>query len=71
MPNLSLNIPTLGFVVGTRAALACGIGLLIADRIPPERRRKIGFLLVSIGAATTIPAVMALYKASGSTAATR
>ena len=64
MPNLSFNFPTFGFIVFTRAALGVGIGLLLADRMPADRRRKIGVLLVSIGAATTIPAVMAIQRGS-------
>jgi hypothetical protein len=62
MPNLSFNLPTFGFIVATRAALGVGIGMLLADRIPANRRRKIALLLVSIGAATTIPAVMAVQR---------
>ena len=38
--NLVLSPPILGFVVGTRAALAFGLGLLLADRIPESRRRN-------------------------------
>jgi hypothetical protein len=64
MPNLSFDFPTFGFIVATRAALGVGIGMLLADRIPADRRRKIGLLLVSIGAATTIPAVMAIQRGS-------
>jgi hypothetical protein len=58
--NLVLNPPLLGFIVGTRAALAFGVGLLLADRIPESRRRRIALTLIGIGAATTIPAAMAL-----------
>jgi hypothetical protein len=42
--NLVLTPPLLGFVVGTRAALAFGLGLLLADRIPPSRRRSVGLM---------------------------
>ena len=63
MAKLKLTFPTFGFIVGTRAALGVGVVLLLADRIPPERRRKIGLLLVSIGAATTIPALRAVQRA--------
>jgi hypothetical protein len=59
--NLVLNPPLFGFIVGTRAALAFGLGLLLADRIPEARRRAIGLTLVTIGAATTIPAAMAIF----------
>jgi hypothetical protein len=56
MKNLSLSLPTFGFVVGTRAALAFGVALLVSDRIPASRRRALGYALLAIGAATTVPA---------------
>jgi hypothetical protein len=58
--NLVLTPPLFGFVVGTRAALAFGVGLLVADRIPESRRRSIALTLISIGVATTIPAAKAI-----------
>ena len=63
MKHLELNFPTLGFVVGTRAALGVGIGLLLADKLAPARRRTVGLALVSAGAVTTIPAAMAVIHA--------
>lgn len=51
-----------GFVVATRAALGVGIGMLLSGKIPAQRRRAIGVTLVSIGAATTIPAAMAVFR---------
>ena len=54
--TFTLTPPLFGFVVATRAALAFGLGLLLADRIPEDRRRTVGLTLVVIGAATTIPA---------------
>ena len=62
MKNLVLNMPTFGFVVATRAMLGVGIGLLLSERMPAEQRRRVGMGLVMIGAATTIPAVMALLR---------
>ena len=62
MNNLELNFPTFGFVVATRALLGVGIGLLLADRIPADRRRTLGATLVAIGAATTIPAAIAVAR---------
>jgi hypothetical protein len=52
-----LNPSDFAFVVGTRAMLAFGAGLLMASRIPESRRRQIALTLIGIGAATTIPAV--------------
>ena len=60
--SFRLNVPTLGFIVATRAALAFGAGLLISEKMSHERRRTLGLLLVGVGAATTIPAVNALAK---------
>jgi len=53
--------PWLGFIIGTRAALAFGVGLLLADRIPRDRRRTLGLALVAFGAVSTIPAARAVF----------
>jgi hypothetical protein len=58
MRTVTLDLPVLGFLISTRAALAAGIGLLLAERLSMNRRRLIGVTLVAIGAATTMPAVM-------------
>ena len=62
MKNVLLNLPTLGFIVSTRAALGVGIGLLVSERLPGPRRRAIGAMLIGIGAATTVPAVIAVLR---------
>jgi len=62
MKQLVLNLPTFGFVVATRAALGVGIGLLIADRLPAPQRRAAGLALVALGAATTVPAAVAVVR---------
>lgn len=63
MTTLSLKLPTFGFVVATRAILGVGIGLLLSARLSPKQRRVIGLTLVSIGAATTVPAIEAVLGA--------
>ena len=62
MKTVFLNLPTFGFIVGTRAGLGVGIGLLLSERLPAERRRMIGTTLVALGAATTIPAAMSVAR---------
>ena len=62
MKTVLLNLPTCGFLVGTRAALGVGIGLLVAERLPTERRRAIGATLIAMGAATTVPSAMSLIR---------
>ena len=63
MKTLALNLPTFGFVVATRAMLGVGIGLLLSERLTAERRRTVGLTLVTIGAATTVPAIAAVLRA--------
>jgi hypothetical protein len=55
MSVITLNPRTLALVVGTRAALAFGVGLLVAEHVPESRRRRLAFALIGIGAATTVP----------------
>jgi hypothetical protein len=62
MKSVLLPLPSFMFVIATRAALAAGIGLLVSSRVPAGRRRAVGATLVGIGAATTIPAAIALVR---------
>jgi hypothetical protein len=57
MKTITARLPIFAAIVATRAALAFGLGLLVAGKIPERRRRQIGIALVAIGATTTIPAV--------------
>lgn len=62
MRTVTLPLPMMGFVIATRAALAAGLALTFADRIPPARRRTIGAALIMVGAATTIPIASWLFR---------
>ena len=62
MQSFNLKPPAVGFLVGTRAALAFGIGLLVASRIPEGRRKRLGLTLLGLGAATTVPAIHLLRR---------
>jgi len=62
MKSLELDLPTFAFVVATRAAIGAGIALLVSSRIPEERRRTAGLILLSIGAASTVPAIAAIRR---------
>jgi len=62
MKTVSLSLPMFGFIVGTRAALGAGVGLLLSGKLDKAQRRALGVTLVSIGAATTIPAAMAVFR---------
>ena len=55
MRKHTLSTPQLMFVIGTRAMLGAGIGLLAGSQLK-SRAKKAGLTLALIGAATTIPA---------------
>ncbi len=55
MKKHTLSTPQLMFVVGTRAMLGAGIGLLAGTRLK-GRAQRAGLTLALIGAATTVPA---------------
>jgi len=62
MTKILLDLPTFAFIVGTRAALGVGIGLLVSERLSVRRRRTIGAGLVAIGAATTVIAARSVIR---------
>ena len=62
MQSFNLKPQALGFLVGTRAALALGVGLLVASRIPEAPRKRLGLALLGLGAATTVPAIHMLRR---------
>jgi hypothetical protein len=64
MRTLKLTPPRLAFVIGTRAALAAGIGLLVSAKLSSKIRGKLGFGLAALGVLTTIPAVRMLATAA-------
>jgi len=55
MVTRTITLPRLGLIAGTRAALGAGAGLLLADRLPPDQRRAVGWTLVAVGVLTTFP----------------
>ena len=65
MRNVSLKLPQLGLIAGTRVALGIGIGLLLSGKLHRKQRRKVGLTLLSIGGLSTIPlAVTVIRKAA-------
>ena len=62
MRRISLRIPEIGFIAGTRAAFGAGLGLLLADRLNRRQRRKVGRVLLTIGAVTTVPLAVKLIR---------
>ena len=59
--ELQLNKSDLIMLVGTRAMLGAGIGLLVAGKLSDEPRRAVGRTLLAIGAATTVPLAFRIF----------
>ena len=57
MIRRSISLPELALIAGARAALGAGIGLLLADKICPEKRSAVGWTLLSVGVLSTFPLV--------------
>jgi hypothetical protein len=62
--SVSLRIPEIGFIAGTRAALGAGLGFLLAGKLNRRRRKKVGWILLTIGAVTTVPLVANVVRKS-------
>ncbi len=55
MRSANVSLPVVALIAATRGLLGAGIGLLIAGRLDPDRRARLGRILLGIGAASTIP----------------
>ena len=61
MKTYNVTFPEVGIVAATRGMAGAGAGLLLADFIPKDTRRAVGWTLLAIGLLTTIPIAMALF----------
>jgi hypothetical protein len=55
MRQVSLTIPEIALIAGTRAAGAAGLALLLGNKMSPEQRRAVGWTLFAVGVVTTVP----------------
>ena len=63
MRKTSLALPVIALIGATRGMLGAGIGLLLASRMTPEQRVKLGRILLAIGAVSTIPLAATVLRA--------
>ena len=68
MREVSLKIPEVGLIAGTRVALGVGIGLAVADKFNRRQRRTIARALLMIGGFSTVPIVLNVFRKSRKTA---
>jgi hypothetical protein len=59
---MKVTLPELALIAGTRGILGAGIGLLAANRLSADQRRIVGRVLVAIGAITTIPLALQVFR---------
>ncbi len=62
MKETTLSIPEVGLIALTRGMLGAGIALLVAGKLNPERRKRVGLPLALIGGLSTIPLIMRAAK---------
>lgn len=60
MRQVTLKIPELMFVVGTRVMIGVGVGLLAAEKLRERPRKAIAATLILIGAVSTVPVILTL-----------
>ena len=66
MKEISVSVPKLAAIAGTRAALGAGIGLLLSDYLDFKQRRSLGWMLVMLGVISTVPLAVGVFgKALG------
>ncbi len=55
MRETRVTLPELGLIAMTRVALGAGLGLLLANRLPEDQRKAVGWTLLLMGALSTVP----------------
>jgi len=58
MKKITLSLPEVSLLAGTRAALGGGAALLLAERLTKEQRKSVGWALLIVGVITTFPLAM-------------
>ena len=62
MRQVSVPLHELAFIAATRGLAGAGLGLLLADKLDPPARRALGWTLLGIGAATTVPLAVSVLR---------
>jgi hypothetical protein len=57
-----VTVPEIGLIAATRAMLGAGVALLLCDKLSPEQRRAIGWMLFAVGALTTVPLALEVFS---------
>jgi ABC-type spermidine/putrescine transport system permease subunit II len=57
LSHFSENLPVSGTIAITQAAVGCGIGLLLADKMSRRARQRTSLFLVAAGAVIVVPVI--------------
>jgi hypothetical protein len=58
MRENKLSLPIIALIGSTRGMLGAGLALLLANKLKHNKRRKLGWILLLIGAISTPPLAM-------------
>jgi hypothetical protein len=64
MRQVSIPMHELAFIAATRGLAGAGLGLLLADHLPASARKAVGWTLLGIGAASTVPLAVSVLRHS-------
>jgi hypothetical protein len=62
MKEANLTYPEIGLFAATRGMIAAGGAILLSGSMDKKKRRAIGWPLLIVGAASTVPLVMRIAK---------
>jgi hypothetical protein len=62
MKTTQIAVRTLAAIAATRGLLGVGAGMLLSDRIARRRRRTLGWTLLGVGIASTIPLAATVFR---------
>jgi hypothetical protein len=65
MRQRSVTLPEIALIAATRGMLGFGAGLLISERLSRNRRENVGWTLLAIGALSTIPLAIRVFRKGG------
>ena len=67
MRQSKLSLPEIALLAGTRGMMGAGIGLLLSDYMGKNYKRVIGSVLLAIGALSTVPLALDIFRKSEET----
>jgi len=65
MRRITVTLPEIGLIGGTRAALGVGVGLLLSDRMNRAQRERAAWALLAVGVVTSLLIGMGLVMKLG------